>query len=149
MGKATNGRAEPSDGTQVLALVDTLRDTIAALYGSANEMRKIAAGQRTEPGELVEYYRGKAAEAQARLSALEGGEDAPPVSDKDWYCNECGHANVVHEAEVYWNRQWGCMEVVNMTGDRHCVECMQEQVFPENRGEPVFGVKPDAVRPAA
>lgn len=41
------------------------------------------------------------------------------------------------------------MEVVSIIGDRHCVECMQEQVFPENRGDPVFRVKPAAAGVAA
>lgn len=146
---ATNGSETQVEGWQAIALLDSLREAATALQGAVYEMQKIATGERAEPGELIQYYRDKAERAKAQLARLEPGEGAPPASDKDWYCNECGNANVVHEAEVQWNRQYGCMEVVNLLGDRHCVECMQEQSYPENPGEPVFGVLPAGTSSAA
>ena len=149
MCKATDSSPPQLEGWQAIALIDSLRDTIASLFGAAREMNRVAAGQSTQSAALSEHYRSVAEQAKAQLAALEAGQAASPVSEKDWYCDVCGHSNVVHEAEVQWNPRWGCMEIANMVGDRHCVECMQEQTFPENRGNPVFGVKPEVVRPAA
>lgn len=149
MCKTTNSGQPQLEGWQVIALIDTLRDAIAGLSSAAREMDRVATGKSSQPAVLVQHYERVVAKAKAQLAALEASEGASPPTEKDWYCDECGHSNVVHEAEVQWNAQWGCMEVVNVLGERHCVECLQEQTFPENRGSPVFGVKPVEVRPAA
>lgn len=145
MCKATDSGQLQLEGWQAIALIDTLREAIAVLFGAAGEMTRVAAGTSTRPAELAQRYKAIAMNAKAQLATLEAGKAASPVSEKDWYCDECGNSNVAHEAEVQWNRLWGCMEVTNVRDEPWCIDCLQRgsKVF-LNHGSPVFGVKPSA-----